>query len=338
MKVLVTGSEGYLGTFICAELLSCGYSVVGLDNFSKYGPSDPAFGSHPLFEFVFGDAGNAELLKSLLNECEYFIMNAALTGGVPFLSQRPYDILAENERITRASFDAAIALQAGRPVKRAVLISSSAVYENAPVIPTPEGQAETCPAPRTSYGLQKLCAEFFAKSAYMQYGLDYTIVRPFNVAGVVACLRPDDADRRHVRSVARSTHVIPQLAGKILEGGGVLSILGDGGQVRSFIHGRDLARGVRLAMESPLASCQAFNMSSDQAVSILDLAEMLRQRLSPGKPMRIETSPPLSAEVRQRAADMAKAFDILGFRAGTGLDEIIDEVATWALAQGRTRP
>lgn len=338
MKVLVTGSEGYLGTFISAELLYCGYSVVGLDNFSKYGPGVPAFGSHPGFKFVFGDAGDKELLKSLLRECEYFIINAALTGGVPFLSQRPYDILAENERITKAAFDAAIALQTERPLKRAVLISSSAVYENASVIPTPEGQAETCPAPRTSYGLQKLCAEFFAKSAYIQYGLDYTIIRPFNVAGVVASIRPDDADRRCARSVSLSTHVIPQLAGKILEGGSTLSILGDGSQVRSFIHGRDLAKGVRLAMESPDASGQAFNMSSDQAVSILDLAEMLRQRLAPGKPMRIETSPTLLAEVRLRAADMAKAFEILGFRAGTGLEEIIDEVATWALNQDRTGP
>ncbi|MBI5843986.1 MAG: NAD(P)-dependent oxidoreductase [Deltaproteobacteria bacterium] len=334
MKVLVTGSEGYVGAFVSAELLSRGYSVVGLDNFSKYGPGVPAFGTHPGYRFVFGDAGDRKLLKSLLSECEYFIINAALTGGVPFLSQRPYDILAENERITKAAFDAAIAVQSENPLKRVVLISSSAVYENAQVIPTPESQAETCPAPGTSYGLQKLCAEFYAKSAFMQYGLDYTIVRPFNVAGVVASMRPDDAEERYARSASRSTHVIPQLAQKILGGRNPLHILGDGSQVRSFIHGRDLALGIRLAMERLEASGHAFNLSSDQAVSIMELAGMLWQRLAPGRTMQIESGPTLAAEVRLRAADMAKARELLGFRAETGIDGILDEVALWASGQG----
>ena len=330
MRALITGSEGYLGGFISAELLARGHSVVGLDNFVKYGPGRPAFGSHPRYRFVFGDAKDVETVSRLALECDVFIAAAALTGGVGYLDAKAYEILAENERITAAAFDAAVAAHRGAELNRIVLISSSAVYENAFVIPTPESHAAACPAPRTTYGLQKLSAEFFAKSAHEAYGLPYTIIRPFNVAGLVPALEPDDGPDRSGRQVWEGTHVIPELTRKILRGQEPLRILGDGSQVRYFTHGRDLAAGILSAALHPGAENETFNLSGDEAVSVRSLAERLWARLAPGKSLALAFDPPCGSEVSTRAPDVAKAAKILGFQAAIRLDAIIDEVVYWA--------
>ena len=63
-------------------------------------------------------------------------------------------------------------------------MSSSMVFESATTWPSFEGQEREVPPPLSSYGFQKLAVEYFARAAYQQYGLPYTIVRPFNCVGV----------------------------------------------------------------------------------------------------------------------------------------------------------
>src|SRR5579872_3361690 len=108
MKILITGASGFIAGYLIAELLDVGYDVVGVDNFSKYGPLKKSYDSHPHYKFVQGDAKDTELLKSLLQECDHFVAAAAMIGGISYFHAFAYDLLAENERITAASFDAAI--------------------------------------------------------------------------------------------------------------------------------------------------------------------------------------------------------------------------------------
>src|SRR5258708_28258699 len=108
MKILVTGSAGFICGYLIEELLDSGHEVVGLDNFSKYGRTEKSYDTNPRYTFVEGNAKNAELLKELVADCEHFVAAAAMIGGLSYFHEFAYDLLAQHERLTAASFDAAI--------------------------------------------------------------------------------------------------------------------------------------------------------------------------------------------------------------------------------------
>ena len=98
-KVLVTGSAGFIGGYIVEELLEKGYQVVGVDNYSKYGPVKKSYDDNPNYELVVGDVQDVELMTRLLEDCDHFIAGAALIGGISYFHTYAYDLLAQNERI-----------------------------------------------------------------------------------------------------------------------------------------------------------------------------------------------------------------------------------------------
>jgi len=184
MKVLVTGAAGFICGYLVADLLHAGHEVVGVDNYSKYGPVKRTFDDDRRYRLVEGDAKDTTLLTALAADCDHVVAGAAMIGGISYFHEFAYDLLAENERICAATFDAAVsAFQRGR-LKKITVLSSSMVFESASVFPTPEGAQLMSPPPRSTYGFQKLATEYFARGAHEQYGLPYTIVRPFNCVGI----------------------------------------------------------------------------------------------------------------------------------------------------------
>src|SRR5437763_17218263 len=145
MKILVTGAAGFIGTYVVKELLSHGLEVVGLDNSSKYGPVRQDCDGHPRYKLVVGDAKDAGLLKRLLADCDHLVAGAAMIGGISYFHTYAYDLLAENERITAATFDAAVWAHRTARLQKITVISSSMVYESATNYPTPEGEQRRCP-------------------------------------------------------------------------------------------------------------------------------------------------------------------------------------------------
>src|SRR5205085_3250470 len=127
-----------------------------VDNFSKYGPIEKSYQNNPLYLFVEGDARDTKLLTDLASECDHFVAAAARIGGITYFHEYAYDLLADNERIIAASFDAAIAAFKKAKLRKITVISSSMVYENANEFPTPEGEERQCPPPSSTYGFQKL--------------------------------------------------------------------------------------------------------------------------------------------------------------------------------------
>src|ERR1700757_4959703 len=275
MKVLVTGASGFICGYLVAELLEAGHEVVGLDNFSKYGPVRRSYDPHPRYRLVEGDAKDAELMTRLAADVDHIVAGAAMIGGISYFHEFAYDLLAENERICAATFDAAInAFQHGR-LRKITVLSSSMVFESASVFPTPEGAQLTSPPPRSTYGFQKLAVEYFARGANEQYSLPYTIVRPFNCVGVGERRALRDREIMSGNVKLAMSHVVPDLCQKVLRGQDPLHILGDGGQVRHYTYGADLAHGIRLCIERKEALNQDFNLSTAESTTVLDLAKLI---------------------------------------------------------------
>ncbi len=333
MKILVTGAAGFIGGYLVEELLSVGHEVVGLDNFSKYGPLRQASVTHPGYWFVEGDAKNISLLGELIADVEQVVAGAARIGGISYFHEFAYDLLAENERLTAAVFDAAIAAHRRGTLKKINVISSSMVFENAEVWPTPEGEQRRCQPPSSTYGFQKLATEYYAQGAWEQYQLPYTIIRPFNCVGIgerrALC-------ERHVLSgnvrLALS-HVVPDLVQKVLKGQDPLRLLGDGRQVRHYTFGGDLARGIRLCIEKPEAVNEDFNLSTDVSTTVLELAQMIWEKIRPGERFRYVCDPPYPYDVQKRVPSVDKAARLLGFRAATPLGDVLDMVIPWIRQQ-----
>ena len=330
MKILLTGSAGFIAGYLVPEFLDAGHAVVGVDNFSKYGQLERSYDAHPQYSFREGDARDVGLLTELADGCDMIVAAAARIGGISYFHEFAYDLLADNERIMTATFDAALHHHARGALERIVVVSSSMVFENANTFPTPEGQQRECPPPSSTYGFQKLACEYFAQGAWEQYQLPYTILRPFNCVGVGEQRALADVDIPSGNIKLAMSHVVPDLCQKILKGQDPLHILGTGEQVRHYTYGGDLAHGIRLAIESERAVNQDFNLSTSRSTSVLELAELIWHKIhGPERPLRLIHDEPFAYDVQRRVPDTKKAREILGFEATTALDQMLDEVIPW---------
>lgn len=329
-RVLVTGSAGFIGGYVVEELLRCGHSVVGLDNFSKYGKVARSYDDHPGYRFVEGDARDADLLAELLTDCDHLIAGAAMIGGISYFHTFAYDLLATNERIIAATCDAAIAARRSGRLQKVTYLSSSMVFESADSWPSFEGQERQIPPPFSSYGFQKLAVEYFARAAWDQYELPYTIVRPFNCVGIGERRALSDIEIMSGNVKLAMSHVVPDLVQKVLKGQDPLHILGDGSQVRHYTYGADLAEGIVTAMEHPAALNEDFNLSTGTSTTVLELAEVIWRKVNgPAAPFRYVSDEPFAHDVQRRIPSVEKARDFLGFEATTSLDEMLDIVIPW---------
>ncbi len=336
---MVTGSAGFIGGYVVEELLKRGHSVVGLDNFSKYGPVSHSYDDNPNYHFVEGDARDTELLKSLLMDCDHFIVGAAMIGGISYFHAYAYDLLATNERIMAASCDAAIAAHRDGKLKKATYLSSSMVFESTEHWPSKEGDERKIPPPLSSYGFQKLAVEYYAHAAWDQYKLPFTIVRPFNCVGVGEGRALGEAEVLSGNVKLAMSHVVPDIVQKIVKGQDPLHILGAGDQVRHYTYGGDLARGIVVAMEHEAATNEDFNISTAESTTVLELAEVIWRKIKGNDvPFRYVSDDPFEYDVQKRVPDVTKAREVLGFEATTSLDEMLDEVIPWvsqAVREGR---
>ena len=305
-KVLVTGSEGFIGRYIVSELLDNNYYVIGIDNFSKYGWRETS--KHPNFEFH-----NHDLRDNVpyFPPFDYLIHTAAMIGGIKMFHERPADIISQNSLI-----DGVVLRETKRMsrLKKFIALSSSMVYENCSIFPSPETEAgKICPS--SSYGFSKLALEYSVRAFYEQYGLPYIIARPFNCIGI------GEDDYKELNS-----HVLPDFVYKALtlKPTDIFPILGNGKQIRHYTAGKDLARGIRLSMESNIIN-DDFNLSSSRSTTVKELATIIWRKIHGTDPL-FACLPSFQYDVQKRIPDTSKAERLLGFKAEIPLEETIDEV------------
>jgi nucleoside-diphosphate-sugar epimerase len=212
------------------------------------------------------------------------------------------------------------------------------VFESTEHWPSKEGDERKIPPPLSSYGFQKLAVEYFAKAAWDQYKLPYTIVRPFNCVGIGEGRALGDVEIDSGNVKLAMSHVVPDIVQKIVKGQDPLHILGEGNQIRHYTYGGDLARGIVECMSQDAAYNQDFNISTPESTSVRELAEVIWKKIKGDAPLSIVSDPAYEYDVQKRVPDVEKAKDVLGFECTTSLDEMLDEVIPWvtqAVADGR---
>lgn len=333
MKVLVTGSAGFVAGYLVKELLDNNYEVVGIDNYSKYGRIEKSYDNHPKYQFVEGDCKDTALMKNLIEDCDQVIAIAAMIGGITYFHTYAYDLLAENERIIASTFDSALWAFKNRHLKKINVMSSSMVFESTNKYPSEEGEQLDCPPPLSTYGFQKLSCEYFCKGAWEQYKLPYTIIRPFNCVGIGEQRAKNETDIMSGNVKLAMSHVVPDLIQKIYKGQNPVHILGSGDQIRHYTYGGDLAKGIRLCVEKKTAINQDFNLSTPVSTTVRELAELIWRKINGNNDFCFISDPPFEYDVQKRVPSVKKATELLGFRAETSLNEMLDEVIPWVINQ-----
>jgi len=333
VKILVTGSAGFICGYVVEELLNHGHEVIGIDNFSKYGEVKKSYDNHPNYHFTKGDAKDVDLMKELICDCDQVLACAAMIGGISYFHEQAYELFAENERILASTFDAAIWAHKNRKLNKINVLSSSMVYESTNKYPSKEGDQKIIPPPLSTYGFQKLACEYFCQGAWEQYKLPYTIIRPFNCVGTGEKRALCDSEILSGNVKLAMSHVVPDLVQKIVRGQDPLHILGSGNQIRHYTYAGDLARGIRLCIESDKTVNEDFNLSTPTSTTVLELAETIWKKINKDKPFRYISDSPFKYDVQKRVPSIKKAKDLLGFEAKTTLDEILDEVIPWIVEQ-----
>ena len=166
------------------ELLGAGHEVVGIDNFSKYGPGQE-LRRPPGLSLRRGRRKDVDLLTELVADCDQFVAGAAMIGGISYFHEFAYDLLAENERILAATFDAAIAAHQQRPPAedhRRLVVHGLRVHR--PSTRRPRATQRTLAAAHLDLRLPEARRRVLRQGAWEQYRLPYTIVRPFNCVGI----------------------------------------------------------------------------------------------------------------------------------------------------------
>ena len=289
MKVLVTGGSGQLSSYLFEELEK-EHEARGVDL------REPVFDSAK-GKVDIADIRDAEAMLDICKGADAIVHTAAQVSVQRSTEDPAFDVetnVLGTVRTLKAARDAGVA--------KFIFISSAAVYGDPHYVPVDE---EHPAAPLSIYGSSKLSAEYFVRAFGSSFGMKWAIVRPFNFYSPRA-----DPKSPYSGVITKFT----QNAASGLP----LRIEGDGSQTRDFLHAADVARLLRLTLESKRDGL-TLNGGSGQATSILDLAKTVK-KVCP-RPVNIEHVAPRTADIKHSVAKVERAREMVGFSTRISLEE-----------------
>lgn len=296
------------------HLLESGHEIIGVDTCEKWGLRT----ARREYRFVQADASDATAMRPLLQSVDGVIQAAATLFGVVGFHRRCADVLAHDMAVHQN----VLRLSVGTHVSRVVYMSSSMVYEMYHTEPYVEEIVDDGLAPRTEYGLSKLVGERLSRAYWKQYALPFTIWRPFNV------MDPDE-EASNDQGVS---HVFADLIYRLIERQqNPLEVLGDGRQVRSFVHIREMGEAIARFSFDDRTQNQTYNVGRNEPVTVMELARMIYQKAcerglirKPGT-LEFRSLEVPATDVRRRIGCFAKVEKELGWTSRISLDQALED-------------
>lgn len=321
MKVLITGGAGFIGSHLTETLLDGGHKVLALDDLSTGSMSNiEHLIGRPGYEYRIGSVTDKALVAELVDRCEVTIHLAAAVG-VRLIVERPVHTIETNVHGTEVVLNAV-----ARKRKKIMIASTSEVYGKSTNVPFGEDM-DLVLGPtlnsRWAYACSKALDEWLALAYGREKGVPVVITRFFNTVGP--------------RQTGRYGMVLPTFARQALAGE-PLTVFGPGTQARCFSHVKDVVEAVVRLIQTPEAVGQVFNVGSDREVTMLQLAEMVRDAAGSSSPIvkvpYSEAYPPGFEDMQRRVPDVSKLERVIGFRPTTPLETIVADVVEFERNRG----
>jgi len=303
-SVLVTGGTGFIGSHLVEDLVSKGYDVTVLDNFSNRQPHLPG----TRVKLVKGDIRDLKTVTDATKGAS-IVYHLAAVLGVEYAYQHPVEVLDVEIMGTLN------VLEASRKnnVKIVVYGSSSEVYGEPASLPISEDAPTT---PRSTYAVAKLTGERYCDAYRRAYGLDCVVLRYFNVYG------PRQDDR----------FVIPRFIRAALNRV-QLEVYGPGDQCRDFTFIKDAVQVSVTASQTERAKSQIFNVGTGVKTKVHDVAKLIVELTGSNSSIvskGSDTLPrPLEAEIFNRVADISRSRKLLGYEPQVSLRDGIASTIGW---------
>jgi len=310
-KVLITGSAGFIGSSLAENLVSSGFKVIGLDNFSPFYPRDikerniSSLIENPNFEFIEGDIKNAEHLESI-PEFDLLVHLAAKAGVRPSI-ENPQAYIDTNITGTHNL----LKLCVSRSVKKIVFASSSSIYGNSKHLPFVEEGYEY--EPISPYAFTKRSCELMNHTYHHLYGLDILNLRFFTVFGPRQ--RPDLAIHKFVR---------------LLEAGEEIPMFGDGSTARDYTFIDDIVGGIKSSIDYLDQHEKVFeivNLGNHTPVNLKDMIYAVAEVV--GVEPKIKELPMQDGDVDITFASIEKAKRLFGYSPSTSFQDGLNKFYEW---------
>jgi len=310
-RYLVTGAAGFIASRVSEFLMADGHQVVGVDDMNA--SYDVRMKEHRLeqlqanaaFDFHLVDIADKEAVFALGGDFDA-VFNLAARAGVRDSVADPWVYLAANMLGTLNLLE----LCRQRDIPKFILASTSSIYGDEALLPTPESADSSHPL--QPYAATKKGAEAMCHAYHYLHGIDVTIVRYFTVYGPAG--RPNMSMFRFARWIAEGVPV---------------QVYGDGEQTRGFTYIDDIARGTILALKQ--VGFEVINLGGHETISINELIKLIEAEV--GKDAIVEHGPPARADMQANHADVSKAGALLGWEPQVPLKEGIARMVAWYLAE-----
>lgn len=307
-QVLVTGADGFIGSYLAEALVKAGAKVRALalyNSFYDWGWLDTSEYLGEM-EIVSGDVRDPFLCQKITQDCHTVFHLAALIA-IPYSYVAPNSYVETNVNGTLNIAQACLQ----NNVTRLMHTSTSEVYGTAQYVPIDEAHPLQ---PQSPYSASKIGADSMAMSYYNAFELPVSIARPFNTYGP--------------RQSARA--VIPTIISQIASG--MKSIqLGDTSPTRDFNYVQDTCRGMMLIAESELTVGETVNIGSNFEISVQDTLEMIKDIMNSDVEFvqDVQRLRPKDSEVFRLWCDNQRIQALTGFEPQYDLRQGLEETIHW---------